>query len=112
MPANSILRERRHHQAAAGSEGHDGGQGGDRQRSLDPDVSGHASNVEMGTLQFHVIVRGERVGIRLKDTESAAVRNFHGLIFYPLGHELPRDGDVGTRLMARRRSKFRMCWAT
>ena len=51
---------------------------------LDPDVSGHASLVEMGTLQFHVIVRGERVGIRLKDTESSSLRNFHGLIFYPL----------------------------
>jgi uncharacterized protein len=51
---------------------------------LDPDVSGHASIVEIGTLQFHVIVRGERVGIRLKDTDSAAVRDFHSLMFYPL----------------------------
>jgi uncharacterized protein (DUF1684 family) len=51
---------------------------------LAPDVSGHASVVEMGTLQFHVIVRGERVGIRLKDSESAAVANFKGLVFYPL----------------------------
>jgi len=51
---------------------------------LDPDISGHASVVEMGTLQFHVIVRGERVGIRLKDTDSAAVRSFHDLMFYPL----------------------------
>jgi uncharacterized protein (DUF1684 family) len=51
---------------------------------LAPDVSGHASLVEMGTLRFHVIVRGERVGIRVKDRESAAVANFKGLIFYPL----------------------------
>ena len=51
---------------------------------LDSDVASHASVVEMGTLQFHVIVRGERVGIRLKDIDSAAVHNFHGLIFYPL----------------------------
>ena len=51
---------------------------------LDPDVSGHASLVEMGTLRFHVIVRGERVGIRVKDLESASVANFKGLIFYPL----------------------------
>lgn len=51
---------------------------------LDSDVSGHASVVEMGTLQLHVIVRGERVGIRLKDTDSAAVRTFHDLMFYPL----------------------------
>ena len=51
---------------------------------LDPDISGHASMVEMGSLQFHVIVRGERVGIRLKDNNSEAVRNFRGMIFYPL----------------------------
>ena len=51
---------------------------------LDPDVSGHPSTVEIGSLQFHVIVRGERVGVRLKDADSDAVRNFHGLRFYPL----------------------------
>src|SRR3984885_5194764 len=51
---------------------------------LAPDVSGHASQVEMGTLRFHVIVRGERVGVRVKDLESASVANFKGLIFYPL----------------------------
>jgi uncharacterized protein (DUF1684 family) len=51
---------------------------------LDPDISGHASLVEMGSLRFHVIVRGERVGIRVKDLESAAIANFKGLIFYPL----------------------------
>jgi uncharacterized protein (DUF1684 family) len=51
---------------------------------LDADISGHATVVEMGTLQFRVIVRGDRVGIRLKDTESATVADFKGLIFYPL----------------------------
>jgi uncharacterized protein len=51
---------------------------------LAPDISGHASLVEMGTLRFHVIVRGERVGIRVKDLESAAVAGFKGLIFFPL----------------------------
>src|SRR5260370_40361485 len=51
---------------------------------LDPDISGHPTTVEMGSLQFHVIVRGERIGVRLKDTESASLRNFHGMVFYPL----------------------------
>lgn len=51
---------------------------------LDPDISRHSTVVEMAPLQFHVIVRGERVGIRLKDLDSAAVANFKGLIFYPL----------------------------
>jgi uncharacterized protein len=51
---------------------------------LEPDISGHVPIIEMGSLQFHVIVRGGRVGIRLKDADSAAVANFHGLLFYPL----------------------------
>ena len=51
---------------------------------LDADVSEHPTVIEMGSLRFLVIVRGERVGIRVKDLESAAVANFKGLIFYPL----------------------------
>jgi uncharacterized protein len=51
---------------------------------LDSDVSGHSTVVEMASLRFHVIVRGERVGIRVKDLESEAVSNFKGLTFYPL----------------------------
>ena len=51
---------------------------------LDPDTSKNVTNVEMGTLRFHVIVRGERVGIRVRDTESVAARNFKGMMFYPL----------------------------
>ena len=34
---------------------------------LYPDTSGKATEVEIGSLRLHVIVRGERVGIRLKD---------------------------------------------
>jgi uncharacterized protein (DUF1684 family) len=51
---------------------------------LDPDTSEHVTYVEMGTLRFHVIVRGERVGIRVRDTDSEAARNFKGMIFFPL----------------------------
>ncbi len=51
---------------------------------LDADVSGHPTEVEMGSLRFHVIVRGDRVGIRLKDLESSAVGNFKGMMFYPV----------------------------
>ena len=52
--------------------------------TLDPDVSQHPTEVEMGTLTFHVIVRGERVGVRLRDSDSAAARDFKGMMFYPL----------------------------
>jgi uncharacterized protein len=51
---------------------------------LEADVSGHPSVIDMGSLQFHVIVRNERVGIRLRDNESPAVANFKGLVFFPL----------------------------
>jgi uncharacterized protein len=51
---------------------------------LDPDTSNHATKVEMGSLVFHVIVRGEKVGIRVKDRESAAAHDFKGMMFYAL----------------------------
>jgi len=51
---------------------------------LEPDTSGHPTVLDMGSLRFLVVVRGERVGIRLKDTESEAARNFRGLTFFPL----------------------------
>jgi uncharacterized protein len=51
---------------------------------LVPDTSRHATSIDMGTLRFHVIVRGERVGIRVRDNDSAAARNFKGMMFYPL----------------------------
>src|SRR5580692_5327768 len=35
--------------------------------SLAPDISGHPTVVEMGSLRFYAIVRGDRVGIRVKD---------------------------------------------
>jgi uncharacterized protein len=66
---------------------------------LEPDTSEHVTHVEMGTLRFHVIVRGERVGIRLLDTDSATARNFKGMTFFPLDINyrvtatwLPADG--------------------
>ena len=55
--------------------------------------------VELGNLRFHVIVRGERVGIRLKDLDSDAARQYHGPQFFPLDLSyrvtatwLPSDG--------------------
>lgn len=51
---------------------------------LDPDTAQHITRVEMGTLRFHAIVRGERVGIRVRDTDSENARNFKGMQFFPL----------------------------
>jgi uncharacterized protein (DUF1684 family) len=51
---------------------------------LDPDTSEHRTVVEMGSLRFYVIVRGQRIGIRLKDMESPAIKAYQGPKFYPL----------------------------
>ena len=51
---------------------------------LDPDTSDHVTRVEMGSLRYHMIVRGEHVGVRVRDTESAAAHNFKGMMFFPL----------------------------
>jgi uncharacterized protein len=51
---------------------------------LQPDTTENPTVVEMGKLRLHIIVRGERVGIRLKDLESDAVRQYQGPQFFPL----------------------------
>lgn len=52
---------------------------------LDPDVSGHPTVVELGSLRMHVIQRGDRCGIRVKDLKSPAAAKYRGADFYPLG---------------------------
>ena len=66
---------------------------------LQPDTAGNPTVVEIGSLRLHVIVRGERVGIRVKDVESDAVRQYRGPVFFPLDLSyrvtatwLPSDG--------------------
>jgi uncharacterized protein len=66
---------------------------------LEPDSSQHQTDVELGTLHFHVIVRGQRVGIRVKDSDSEYARKFRGMQFFPLNMDyrvtakwLPGDG--------------------
>jgi uncharacterized protein (DUF1684 family) len=68
---------------------------------LEPDTSKDRTVVEMGSLRFHVIVRGQRVGIRLKDLDSAAARAYTGPVFYPLNAAyrvtakfVPSDGTL------------------
>jgi len=51
---------------------------------LDPDVSGHPSIVEMGSLRMHLILRAERAGIRVKDLKNPDIEKYAGPTFYPL----------------------------
>ncbi len=51
---------------------------------MQPDTSGNRTVLALGHLRMHVIKRGERTGIRLKDLNGPAVRDFRGLVFFPL----------------------------
>ena len=69
------------------------------QAKLDSDLTGHPTVIELGSLRMYVIRRGQRLGIRLKDMNSPAVRNYTGPVFFPLdmtyrvtGTFIPSDG--------------------
>ena len=51
---------------------------------LQADVTGKATLIELGSLTLRVIRRGDRLGIRVKDLNSAAARNYAGPVFFPL----------------------------
>lgn len=52
--------------------------------TLQPDVSGKPTVVALGSLRFHIIQRGQRIGVRVKDLESDAIKNYRGPVFFPL----------------------------
>ena len=54
------------------------------QAALQPDSSGKPTRIEMGSLRMHVIVRGDRIGLRVKDLNNPAARNFRGMEFFPI----------------------------
>lgn len=67
--------------------------------TVQSDDSGHPNLIEFGTLTMRLIKRGDRLGIRVKDLNSAAVRNYKGPVFFPLdmnyrvtGTFVPSDG--------------------
>lgn len=52
---------------------------------LAADASGKPTLLTLGSLAFHLIRRGERVGIRLRDKESPLLASFSGMKSFPLG---------------------------
>lgn len=48
------------------------------------DVTGNPTVIELGALRMHLIKRAARLGIRVKDLNSAAARNYAGPVFFPL----------------------------
>lgn len=52
--------------------------------ALKADVTGEPTVLQLGSLSFHVIQRGERLGVRVKDSRSEALAAFHGLEYFPV----------------------------
>ena len=51
---------------------------------LRSDHEGRPTVLALGPVSFYVIQRGQRLGVRVKDRESAARRDFKGLDWYPV----------------------------
>lgn len=51
---------------------------------MNPDTAGAPDVLRINTLTMFVIRRGNRTGIRLKDSNNPARRNFEGLKYFPL----------------------------
>lgn len=75
------------------------GEQSQKSAKLAADITGNPTVIELGSLRMYVIQRGKRIGIRVKDLNSAAARNYSGPIFFPLdmtyrvtGTFVPSDG--------------------
>ncbi len=53
-------------------------------QELQSDVNGHPDAATLGSLSLTVIQRGTRTGVRLRDPDSAARRQFSGLHWFPI----------------------------
>jgi uncharacterized protein (DUF1684 family) len=51
--------------------------------ALQSDADGEPTMLELGSLSFHVIRRGEKTGLRVKDRENPARADFKGTEYYP-----------------------------
>ena len=65
---------------------HDGEPVGKLRMYDDHDGENDPTVLEFGTLSWYVVRRGERLGIRLKDSESELRRNFGEIEHYPVDH--------------------------
>lgn len=62
-----------------------GGKGVSGGTPLLPDTDPNGPTVvQLGTMRFHIIKRGDRYGVRAKDPDSDARKHFKGLEYYPV----------------------------
>ncbi len=52
-------------------------------QALVTDAHGDPTVLQRGSVRFYLIERGGRIGVRVKDSESAARRDFHGIDSWP-----------------------------
>ncbi|HEY7332126.1 MAG TPA: DUF1684 domain-containing protein [Candidatus Limnocylindria bacterium] len=57
---------------------------GYRDEELAPDVTGEPTMLDLGTLRMHVIRRGDRFGLRVRDHASPALAAFRGMKHFPI----------------------------
>jgi len=58
---------------------------------LKPDVTGTPTIIGLGNVNFHIIQRGEKLGVRVKDKENPARTKFPGLEYFPLDEKWRLD---------------------
>ena len=84
-------------------------------QSIAADSSGHPSKITAGDVTITVIHRGDRYGLRIKDSKAAARLQFHGLKWFPPNetyrvqakwipynpsHQVPVPTILGTEVMS------------
>jgi uncharacterized protein (DUF1684 family) len=52
--------------------------------AMAPDSSGEATTLNAGSIQFYVIERAGKLGIRVRDTEHPARKKFRGIDYFPI----------------------------
>jgi uncharacterized protein len=48
------------------------------------DVQGQPTILHLGSLSFYVIQRGDKLGVRVKDSQSPSLAAFHGIDYFPV----------------------------
>jgi len=54
---------------------------------LENDLTGNPTVLDVGSLRWYIIKRGERYGIRLRDTEALILKEFKGINLYPINED-------------------------
>jgi len=52
--------------------------------ALEDDLAGNPTVLELGAVRFHIIRRGERIGVRVRDASAPALASFAGLDHFPI----------------------------